>query len=202
MDNSIQDHINFYNITQKVEKHCGLNVDKYGRMIIGDGGFPKIPRPQKEAIMTTNINMEQLQNDAVEIFHQGFACSESVIYAIKKNFELDMSDDAIAMSSGFPWGLGGGGCICGALAGATMCIGYFFGRKTPGDPKINRCFALTNELHDYFKETCGGTCCRVLTRGMEKDSPERKAQCTKFVSETVKKTAEIILRELEKDEEK
>ena len=65
--------------------------------------------------MTTNINMEQLQNDAVEIFHQGFACSESVIYAIKKNFELDMSDDAIAMSSGFPWGLGGGGCICGAL---------------------------------------------------------------------------------------
>ena len=46
---------------------------------------------------------------------------------IRKNFELDMSDDAIAMSSGFPWGLGGGGCICGALAGGTMCIGYFFG---------------------------------------------------------------------------
>jgi len=90
--------------------------------------------------MTTNVDLEKLQKDAVDIFNQGFACSESVIYAIKENFELDMSDDAIAMSSGFPWGLGGGGCICGALAGATMCIGYFFGRKTPGDPKINRCF--------------------------------------------------------------
>lgn len=149
--------------------------------------------------MTTIINMEQLKKDAVEIFNQGFACSESVIYAIRKHFELEMSDDAIAMSSGFPWGLGGGGCICGALAGATMCIGYFFGRKTPGDPKIERCFELTNELHDYFKENCGATCCRILTRGKDKNSPERKAQCTKFVSDTVEKTAEIIIRELEKD---
>ena len=120
--------------------------------------------------MTTNVDLEKLQKDAVDIFNQGFACSESVIYAIKENFELDMSDDAIAMSSGFPWGLGGGGCICGALAGATMCIGYFFGRKTPGDPKVNRCFKLSN------------------------------AQCTDFVAATVKKTAEIILRELAADE--
>lgn len=57
--------------------------------------------------MTTNVDLEKLQKDAVDIFNQGFACSESVIYAIKENFELDMSDDAIAMSSGFPWGLGG-----------------------------------------------------------------------------------------------
>ena len=61
--------------------------------------------------MTTNVDLEKLQKDAVDIFNQGFACSESVIYAIKENFELDMSDDAIAMSSGFPWGLGGGGYL-------------------------------------------------------------------------------------------
>ena len=46
--------------------------------------------------MTTNVDLEKLQKDAVDIFNQGFACSESVIYAIKENFELDMSDDAIA----------------------------------------------------------------------------------------------------------
>ena len=61
--------------------------------------------------MTTNINMELLQADAAEIFNSGFACSESVIYALRKHFDMDISDDAIAMSSGFPWGLGGGGCI-------------------------------------------------------------------------------------------
>nr|WP_317283925.1 C-GCAxxG-C-C family (seleno)protein [uncultured Sellimonas sp.] len=146
--------------------------------------------------MTTNIDMEQLQKDAIDIFHNGFACSESVIYAIRKNFELEMSDDAIAMSSGFPWGLGGGGCICGALAGGAMCIGYFFGRRTPGDPKIQNCFRLTNELHDYFCKEFGSACCRIQIKGYEKDAPERKAKCTDIVAGTVKKTAEIILREL------
>lgn len=149
--------------------------------------------------MTKNVDMMKLQNDAVDIFQSGFACSESIIYAIKKNFELDLSDDAIAMSSGFPWGLGGGGCICGALAGGTMCLGYFFGRRVAGDSKVKKCFALSNELHDFFKESYGACCCRYLTKGKEKQSPERKAQCTNFVAGTVRKTAEIILRELDKE---
>ena len=146
--------------------------------------------------MNTSIDMEKLREDAVHIFNSGFTCSESVIYAIKKNFELEMSDDAIAMSSGFPCGLGGAGCICGALAGGTMCIGYFYGRTEPGDPRNQLCFKLCNELHDFFKENYGAACCRVLTRGMEKQSPERKAHCTKMVSGTVVKTAEIILANL------
>ena len=99
--------------------------------------------------MNTSIDMEKLREDAVHIFNSGFTCSESVIYAIRKNFELEMSDDAIAMSSGFPWGLGGAGCICGALAGGTMCIGYFYGRTEPGDPRNQLCFKLCNELHDF-----------------------------------------------------
>ncbi len=89
--------------------------------------------------MTTNINAEQLKKDAQDAFHSGFTCSESVIYAIRKNFELDMSDDAIAMSSGFPWGLGGGGCICGALAGSAMCIGFLFGHSS-GRPENRQMF--------------------------------------------------------------
>lgn len=58
--------------------------------------------------MNTNVDVDAMRKDAVEIFQKGFACSESVIYAIKKGFDLDLSDDAIAMSSGFPWGLGDG----------------------------------------------------------------------------------------------
>ena len=141
--------------------------------------------------MTTNINMEQLQKDAVDIFHQGFACSESVIYAIRKNFELDMSDDAIAMSTGFPWGLGGGGCICGALAGATMCIGYFYGRKVPGDPKNVRCFALCNEIHDFFKENYDSYACPQIKNRLEREFINLIKACNKidnydsFISEEI-----------------
>ena len=147
--------------------------------------------------MVTKVNLEQLQKDAVEIFTNGFACSESVIYAIRKHFDIELSDDAIAMSSGFPWGLGGGGCICGALAGGTMMIGYFFGRRTPGDPKINKCLELTKELHDYFKTTNGSTCCRILIKDYpDRNSQERKNHCIEMVKTTVVKIAEIIMREL------
>lgn len=145
--------------------------------------------------MTTTINMDALKRETVEFFNSGFACSESIVFAIRKHFEIDLSDDAIAMSSGFPWGLGGGGCICGALAGGCMCLGYFFGRRVPGDPKITTCFELTKELYDDFKDNSGSTCCRVLTKGKEKNSPERKVQCTSFVERVVQKTAEIIIRE-------
>ncbi len=54
--------------------------------------------------MNTNVDVDAMRKDAVEIFQKGFACSESVIYAIKKGFDLDLSDDAIAMSSGFRGG--------------------------------------------------------------------------------------------------
>ena len=148
--------------------------------------------------MVKTVDIEALKKDAVEIFNGGFACSESVIYAVRKHFQLDLSDDVIAMSSGFPWGLGGGGCICGALAGGTMCLGYFFGRRTPGDPCINRCFELTHELHDFFRDSFGAPCCGRLIEGYEKDAPDRKAMCTEIVSGTCAKVAEIVMRELAK----
>ena len=68
--------------------------------------------------MNTNVDVDAMRKDAVEIFQKGFACSESVIYAIKKGFDLDLSDDAIAMSSGFTGGIG-------KLAGPTG--GYIIG---------------------------------------------------------------------------
>lgn len=142
---------------------------------------------------TLDVDKDSIVQDAVDIFHTGFACSESVIYALGKHFELEISDDAIAMSSGFPWGIGGGGCLCGALAGGTMMLGYFFGRTKPGDIQNLECFEVCKVLHDAFCLKFGACCCSSLTRDMEKDAPDRKAQCTQFVAFAVEKTAEIIL---------
>ncbi|MCP1111119.1 C_GCAxxG_C_C family probable redox protein [Lachnospiraceae bacterium PF1-21] len=141
--------------------------------------------------MNKDVDMKALKADAIDIFNNGFACSEAVIYAIRKHFDLAIPDDAIAMSSGFPWGLGGGGCICGALAGGTMCLGYVYGRRKPGEDN-SKVFELTNKLHQHFKETHGSTCCRVLTKGMEKASPERKAHCTTMVADTVEYVATLL----------
>lgn len=151
--------------------------------------------------MKKEINTEQLKKDAIDIFHKGYACSESVIYAINQAFEAEMPQSAIAMSSGYPWGFGGGGCLCGAMAGGSMCLGYFFGKQFPGDASGVKCQELSKELYDYFKETCGASCCRILIKGRERNSPERKKQCEAYVLAAVEKTAEIIMRELKATEE-
>lgn len=91
--------------------------------------------------MTKDVNMKQLQKDAVDIFNQGFACSESIIYAIKKNFELEMSDDAIAMSSGFPWGLVGEAVFVVALAAEQCVLDTFL------EEKLRVILELTNVLN-------------------------------------------------------
>lgn len=147
--------------------------------------------------MVDHINCKTLVEDALYVFHNGYACSESVIYALRKNFGWDgMTDDAIAMSGGFPWGLGGVGCLCGAVAGGTMSIGYCFGRRAPGDPCINRCFQLTCEFGNAVVEKFGSCCCGKLIEEFEdRNAPERKAKCADVVAFCVETAARIIARE-------
>jgi len=147
--------------------------------------------------MVDFISFEALRRDAVNAFHTGYACSESVIVAIRKNFGFDFSDDAIAMSTGFPWGLGGAGCICGAVAGGAMCIGFAFGRRTPGDPCAANCHKLTKVFAEAIRAKFGATCCgRLIANFEDRDSPARKAHCTDIVEFAVTEAAAIIAREL------
>lgn len=146
--------------------------------------------------MVREISINKAVEDASYIFNNGLACSESVIYSIRKNFELDLSDDVIAMASGFPWGLGKAYCVCGALAGSTMCLGYFFGRREANDPQINKCFELTKEFHDSFVEFAGASCCSKITEGLDRDNNMHKGKCTKIVEKSTRKVCEIICREL------
>lgn len=146
--------------------------------------------------MVDHISYQQIVDDAMDVFHNGFACSESVIFALRKNFGWDdLSDDAIAMSTGFPWGLGGAGCLCGAVAGATMCLGYVFGRRTPGE-SVADCHRCTLELADAVKAEFGHCCCgRLIEEFPDRNAPDRKSKCAGIVTLCARKTAEIIARE-------
>ena len=76
--------------------------------------------------MVDHVDYQQIIADAVDVFHNGFACSESVIYSLRKNFGWDeLSDDAIAMSTGFPWGLGVR-AACVVLWPAALCAWAMF----------------------------------------------------------------------------
>lgn len=143
------------------------------------------------------IDIERIRKKAEAYYRDGeFYCSEAIVKTIKDEFNMPVPDDVIAMASGFPVGMGGSGCTCGALVGGIMALGLFFGRTEPGDAKVKKAMELAKELHDNFKERHRSTCCRVLTKGMELGSPEHMAQCISFTGEVAEETARIIVREL------
>lgn len=147
--------------------------------------------------MESTVNVAKIRKDAEMYYREGdFFCSEAIVKSIKDGFGLDFPDSVIAMASGFPVGMGGSGCTCGAIAGGIMAIGMFFGRAEPKDPKVNKCMQLAKELHDGFQKRHACLCCRVLTQGMELGSPVHMEQCISFTGEVAEETAKIIMREL------
>lgn len=145
-----------------------------------------------------NVNLSRIRKTAEDYYRNGdFYCSEAIIKTIRDEFELQLPDEIIAMASGFPVGMGGSGCTCGAISGGIMALGLFFGRTQAKDDKVDKAMALSKELHDNFKHKHKSLCCRVLTRNMTLGSPEHMNQCIFFTGEVAEETAKIIARELE-----
>ncbi len=115
-------------------------------------------------------------------------CGESVIAALWDAFRPDFPRElAVAAGAGMGRGIGGSGCVCGALNGGVAFIGLVTADKARAKP-------LVSELHDAFRDGTGRgvTCCRVLTRGMEWGSAERRAQCQRFCALAAGEAARIL----------
>ena len=125
--------------------------------------------------------------EAGEYFNNGYSCSESMIkWAIDEGL---VSEDILPLATPFSGGMGAG-CLCGAVAGAQMILGAQFGRENKaGNENIAR--KKAQELMQRFMEKHKATCCRVLTRGLEMGSPERKAHCTNMVEHCQKLVEEL-----------
>ena len=56
------------------------------------------------------IDLQKIKTTAEDYYRNGdFFCSESIIKTIKDEFGLPISDNIVAMASGFPVGMGGVG---------------------------------------------------------------------------------------------
>jgi C_GCAxxG_C_C family probable redox protein len=143
------------------------------------------------------IDLIKIRNIAESYYRDGdFYCSEAIIKTIKDGFELELPDEIISMASGFPIGIGGSGCTCGAIVGGIMALGLFFGRTKAKDEKVNNAMALSKELHDIFKNNHKFLCCKTLTKGMTLGSEIHMKQCISFTGEVAEEAARIIAREL------
>lgn len=148
--------------------------------------------------MRFDVDLKRIRKIAEDYYRNGnFYCSEAVVKTIIDEFQIDVSEDVIKMASGFPVGMGGMGCTCGALTGGVMAIGLVYGRSQGKDPKVNKAMELSAKLYQIFCERHKVSCCKVLTRGMEKGSPEHMEQCIAFTGEMAYEAAKIIAENVE-----
>lgn len=125
---------------------------------------------------------------AAEYFNNGYSCAESVVMeAIEKGI---VPKELLSVATAFSGGMGSG-CLCGAIGASQIVIGHLFGRENQGGNEV-RARALAKQFIEEFKKNHPATCCRVLTRGMDMASPERKAHCTNMVDECSKILEEMI----------
>ena len=63
---------------------------------------------------------------AAEYFNNGYSCSESIIMeAIEKGL---VPEELLSAATSFSGGMGSG-CLCGAIAGSQIVLGYVLGRS-------------------------------------------------------------------------
>ena len=147
--------------------------------------------------MNLTAELQKMREKAESYYLAGdFYCSETVLKVICEKFATELPDDIVSLASAFPHGVGGSGCICGALVAGTMCLGMFFGRSAAEqDDKVKKAMELSKELHDLFKKKLKAACCRVLTKGLERGSQEHKQQCARIAGRVTEEKARIIIRE-------
>lgn len=120
-----------------------------------------------------------MKKNAVNYYKNGLSCSESVVHAAIDEGLCDKS--LLSIATAFSGGMSSG-CLCGAVAGSQIVLGAIFGKNNPqGNEEIAR--AKAKEFIEEFKKKRKATCCRVLTAGLDFNSPERKQNCTLLVEE-------------------
>jgi C_GCAxxG_C_C family probable redox protein len=127
----------------------------------------------------TDSIADKVNTVAEGLFRSGkMNCAEAVVQAVKDEFRSDLPDDVVRLAAGFGGG-SGSGCQCGAVAGGTMALGLIL----QADRK--KVMTLTKDLHKWFHDTYGSTCCRVI-RGHD------KGVCPELTGAVAGKIAELL----------
>lgn len=142
------------------------------------------------------INKE-LINEARELAEKYYSkkkylCSEAVLSAVNEVLDCGMPQEYVRLASGFPVGMGGAGCSCGAVTGGQCAIGLVHGREKPGASN-KKVMKLSQELHDRFREKNKSVCCRVLIKDYEFGSKEHVKRCTRVTGETCEMVMTILM---------
>lgn len=141
--------------------------------------------------------MEKRIEKAVELFKQGYNCSQSVVAAFADMYGFT-NEQALKMSSSFGGGIGRMRETCGAACGLFILAGLETG-ATEGSDREGKAanYALVQQLAQEFKKRNGALRCADLL-GLSKKEPivstpeartdiyYKKRPCAKMVEEAAR----------------
>lgn len=113
---------------------------------------------------------------AGRLFDGGLNCTQSVLQAT-----IGIDDPKIMqMADAFGGGIGDSGCLCGAVTGGVMALGFSGKGKKAA------------RLMEDFKKAHRTTCCRGLSAPYKWLSREHLANCRRLTADTAERVAQLL----------
>ena len=119
-----------------------------------------------------NIDKSIYATKAIELFKEGYNCSQAVFLAFEDKLNMDRQT-ALRLSSSFGGGMGRLREVCGAVSGMFLVAGVLYGYDDPKDyDKKKEHYARIQQLAKEFEALNGSIVCRdLLGLGTEKEGP-------------------------------
>lgn len=101
---------------------------------------------------------------AVELFKQGYNCSQAVFVAFLDEFNMD-EETALKVSAGLGGGVGRLREVCGCVSGAAMIVGMLHGATVGADQDSKKeTYRIIQQLAEEFKNQQGSVVCRDILK--------------------------------------
>lgn len=111
----------------------------------------------------TNEEIEVRAQRAVELFKQGYNCSQAVFTSCADLYGITDESLALRLSASFGGGMGRMRLVCGAASGMFMLAGLQNGSCTPHDNEGKMAnYAYVQQLAGEFKARYGSLICAEL----------------------------------------
>lgn len=129
--------------------------------------------------METNLEKSVYAQKAMQLFKQGYNCSQAVFLAFEDLHGIDRQK-ALMLSSSFGGGMGRLREVCGAVSGMFMTAGCLYGYSDPNDYEAKKThYERIQQLAKEFENRNGSIVCRKLiglNEGKDVPSPEKRTE--------------------------
>lgn len=143
---------------------------------------------------------------AMDLFKEGYNCSQSVFLAFADKYEMD-EKTALRLSSSFGGGMGRLREVCGAVSGMFMVAGMLYGYENADDYEGKKAhYERIQYLAKEFEKENGSIICRHLlglNEGKDNPTPEKRSDTyykKRPCAELVGSAAEIMAHYIKENE--